>query len=567
MPKQDTYPLIASADSNTYATGYQVDPVSGKLTTIRVPMPFLYGGKWTMGVGAPTVNGAGDGDSYLNVQNGDVYTWSAAGGTWGVPKGTLINGTYQVPIWISGKPFNNEVLYSLEAPSTFIAAQGTSGSVAGADNPATALSVFSIQKNGVQIGTITYAAGSTVGVVNFPAQIIFLATDVLNVVAPSSVDATLSNIRMTLGFTRPSGAADSDIISSGQAANSATQAAASATAAAQSVTQASSYATTAQNWASQAAGTVDGTSYSAKYYALSISSAAATASSQASAAAGSATAAGNSATAAAGSATAAAGSATTSSTNATNAGNSATLAAAWASQTSGVVNGTAYNSAYFYAQQAAASATAAANSAATFPTTGRLIASRMLVGSGTYTPTAGTHSVRVRLLGGGAGSAGLPATSSTGSAVSAPGATGGYVEHLYTSGFSGLSYATGAAGVAGASGGGVGGNGGNTTFGTLVAGGGVGAGGVSTTNSQCAAGSGTGGSASGGNVINVAGSSAPTAFVSVGLGFGVGAGTWPSQYGGTSYGFGGGARGALSSTAAQPGFAGGIGFIIVDEYS
>lgn len=332
MPTQDSYPVLSVADDNTYATGYRVDPVSGKLTTMRVPMPFLYGGKWSMGVGAPTVNGVGTGDSYLNVQNGDVYSWNETTLSWGTPVGTLINGTYQIPIWVMGKPLPGEILYSLEAPSIFVLNAGMTDSVAGADTAATASSVFNLVRisGGVSttIGTITYAAGATVGTIACPSQVIFNVGDILNVVAPASADATLSNIRMTLVASRPSGAAESDIVSSGQAAASAAAAAASAAAASASATTAGASATTAQNWASQSSGTVDGTSYSAKYYANSIS-----------------------------------GSAATATTQASNAAASAVLAQAWASQTSGVVNGTAYFSAYYYSQQAASSASGAAGSA------------------------------------------------------------------------------------------------------------------------------------------------------------------------------------------------------------
>lgn len=566
MPKQDTYPILATADASTFATGYRTDPTTGVLTTVRVPMGFLYGGKWTMGVGAPTVNGIGTGDAYLNVQNGDVYEWNETALSWGTPQGTLINGTYQVPVWIYGKPLENEIVYSLEAPNTFVANQGMTDSVAGADTTATAQSVFSIQQNGVEFATVTFAAGSKVGVIACPQQTIFLTGDVMNVVAPATVDATLSNVRMTLGFSRPSGAAESDIISSGQAAVSATAAAASAAAAAASATTSGASASLAQNWASQASGTVDGTSYSAKYYANSISGAAATATTQAAAAAASATAAGTSATTATTQAAAAATSETNAGTSASSASTSASLAMNWASQGAGTVNGTTYKSAMLYAQDAAASASAAATSAASFPTAGRYLGTRVLTGSGNYTPTAGTTSIEVELQGAGAGSAGVPANSGTQASVAGSGATGGYVRHRYTSGFSGLAYAVGAAGAAGTSGGGVGGNGGATTFGSLTAGGGQGTVCVQTT-SVGAAGSGTAGTATGGNILNIPGYRANAGFFIINSGMLLATPPTPSTCFGLLYGFGGAGTATGGSTGAFAGQSGGPGTILVHEFS
>lgn len=566
MPKQDTYPILATADASTFATGYRTDPTTGALTTVRVPMGFLYGGKWTMGVGAPTTNGVGTGDAYLNVQNGDVYQWDETALSWGTPKGTLINGTYQVPVWIYGKPLGNEILYSLEAPNTFVANQGMTDSVAGADTAATAQSVFSIQQNGVEFATVTFAAGATVGTIACAQQVIFLTGDVMNVVAPATPDATLSNVRMTLAFTRPSGAAESDIISSGQAANSATAAASSATAAAASATTAGASAVTAQNWAAQATGTVDGTSYSAKYYANSISGAAATATTQAAAAAASATAAGASETNAGNSATAASGSATAAGTSASSASTSASLAMNWASQAAGTVNGTSYKSAMLYAQDAAASASAAASSAASFPTSGRYLGTRVLTGSGTYTPTAGTTSIEVELQGAGAGSAGLLANTASQASVASAGATGGYVRHRYTSGFSGLAYAVGAPGAAGASGGGAGGSGGTTTFGSLTAGGAQG--GTTFQSTSVGAGPvGVAGSASGGNILNLPGQLASPSFFSIPAGLVIAAPANPSVVFGMQYGWGGSGVGSGGSSGALPGLAGGPGIILVHEFS
>jgi hypothetical protein len=130
------------------------------------------------------------------------------------------------------------------------------------------------------------------------------------------------------------------------------------------VAAAQAAATLAEEWASQATGVVGGTTYYSALYYSQLSSASATASAtSATASSASATASATSATASAGSATTSAGSATASATSATASATSATLSQAWASQAAGVVNGTTWYSALYYAQQAATSASGASGSA------------------------------------------------------------------------------------------------------------------------------------------------------------------------------------------------------------
>lgn len=318
MPTQDSYDPLSVADDNTFATGFRKDPVTGALTTYKIPVPFLYGGKWTVGVGTPVTPGVGPGDQYLNVSNGDTYTWDNTTHTWGSPTGTLINGSYQFPIWVASKPLAGEKLYSFQAPTAFIFEAGAGDSVASCDTAATGTAVFSLTQNGTQIGTVTFNAGQTYGVVNFPALTSFLDNDIFEIIAPNPQDATLANVRLSLVAIRPSGAALSDIISSGDAANSAAAAAASAATAAQKATDASTSAGAAAGSATAASGSASSASGSASAAATSASNA----SGSADAASTSAGAAASSASAAAGSASSASGSASAAATSASNAATS-----------------------------------------------------------------------------------------------------------------------------------------------------------------------------------------------------------------------------------------------------
>ncbi|MGH7025087.1 MAG: hypothetical protein ACREEB_16075 [Caulobacteraceae bacterium] len=107
------------------------------------------------------------------------------------------------------------------------------------------------------------------------------------------------------------------------------------------------------------------------------------------------------------------------------------------------------------------------------PGPGSLIDTLYLTGSGAYTPTGGTNSIIVELVGGGAGGAGVPASGSGQSSQGQGGQGGGWLKKRLTSGFSGASYSVGSGGAGGAAGAHGGAAGGNTTFGGLTAMGGA----------------------------------------------------------------------------------------------
>lgn len=209
---------------------------------------------------------------------------------------------------------------------------------------------------------------------------------------------------------------------------------------------------------------------------------------------------------------------------------------------------------------------------------GRLLAVRQFTANGTYTPTAGTNSVRVTVVGGGGAGGNSAATGSGQVSVSAGGCGGGIAQSYLTSGFSGASMTIGAGGVAGGTA-----DGGTTSFGALLSA----TGGSAGTNGTAAAPPGiagalAGGSGSGGNLFNGKGlpgapgfSFSTTSFSSGGgggcplIGAGGDAITNANTNGnaGTARGSGGG--GAITGTAAGA-FTGGNGvggIIIVEEFA
>lgn len=104
---------------------------------------------------------------------------------------------------------------------------------------------------------------------------------------------------------------------------------------------------------------------------------------------------------------------------------------------------------------------------------GNLFSVQTLSGSGTYTPTSGTISILVEMIGAGGGGGG----GSQG--IGAPGGGGGggggsYLRKFILSPAASYAYAVGAGGAGGAAGANAGANGGDTTFGSFTAPGGVG---------------------------------------------------------------------------------------------
>lgn len=214
---------------------------------------------------------------------------------------------------------------------------------------------------------------------------------------------------------------------------------------------------------------------------------------------------------------------------------------------------------------------------------GRLLNIQVFTTSGTYTPTPGTTSIEVEMVGGGGGSGGCAATSSTQASGSAGGSSGSYGRGRFTAGFGGgLAVTIGAGGGGGAAGANNGGSGGTTSLGSLMScpGGSFTVGGAAVTPPIImSAQSGTSGAPTGANVVAVPGQAGGNAFAmtttSLQGGAGgsnpLGTGGWAATATGrtspSGYGAGGGGAVALSSTAAQAGASGAPGIVIIREYA
>lgn len=110
---------------------------------------------------------------------------------------------YDVAMSVPYAPDNEEVLLNLVMTTNVRLAQNASGSTAYARIPALGgNAVFSIQRNGVEVGTLTYLAGSNVGSFAVPAEVVFAIGDRLDIVAPALVPLNFRGMGVVLRTRR-----------------------------------------------------------------------------------------------------------------------------------------------------------------------------------------------------------------------------------------------------------------------------------------------------------------------------------------------------------------------------
>lgn len=97
-----------------------------------------------------------------------------------------------------GKPAANQVMNRYIAPRAYTLPAGAVNSQFKSLTAATGVSTFMLQKNGANVGTVSFAAAATVGVFNIAAAVAFAPGDVLAIIAPAAQDATLSDLIYTL---------------------------------------------------------------------------------------------------------------------------------------------------------------------------------------------------------------------------------------------------------------------------------------------------------------------------------------------------------------------------------
>lgn len=94
----------------------------------------------------------------------------------------------------NGVTTNGLVLIRVPVARAITFPSGMTGSNLIAETAATAQTVFSLKKNGVEFGTATFAASGTSATFAAASETSFAAGDILTVVAPATADATLADL-------------------------------------------------------------------------------------------------------------------------------------------------------------------------------------------------------------------------------------------------------------------------------------------------------------------------------------------------------------------------------------
>lgn len=108
---------------------------------------------------------------------------------------------YDIATAASGMPDADAILCLLTVARPFTLPANFGSSAAKAKVAAAQSCVFSVLKNGEQIGTFVFAQGSTTATFSIQAAVVFSHNDVLSVVAPTTPDAALSDVSFTLACT------------------------------------------------------------------------------------------------------------------------------------------------------------------------------------------------------------------------------------------------------------------------------------------------------------------------------------------------------------------------------
>lgn len=150
--------------------------------------------KWKPGFFPGRIDAQEDVD-FTSLSQGNILVYGTSG-KWINKSPALVASGY-----VPGKPTAGGIVMKIVAGANdgiFTLSAGLLDSRAHAEDAATSSSVYSIKRNGSEIGTITFGVGETTGTFSMSAGANFAAGDRLTITAPAVQDATLSDVAITI---------------------------------------------------------------------------------------------------------------------------------------------------------------------------------------------------------------------------------------------------------------------------------------------------------------------------------------------------------------------------------
>lgn len=158
---------------------------------------------------APTVDNEGNaiapGALYFNTTDDIMYIRNNSG-SWQVLAAVEIGYKPVIPLYAAGTLDPGEVIVQYVAPQTVVLPINFVNSQAYCETAPTGSSVFTIYKNGVSVGTCTFAAASKTGTFSVAAPVTLAAGDRLTMTAPNPADVSLEQVSFTLRTEQITGA-------------------------------------------------------------------------------------------------------------------------------------------------------------------------------------------------------------------------------------------------------------------------------------------------------------------------------------------------------------------------
>ena len=116
--------------------------------------------------------------------------------------GAFITTPYDGGSLVPGTLTAGQICFQFAVPRQLTLPANAPNSQAVAKTAAAGNSTFSIQKNGVQVGTFLISSNGTTGAFTVAGDVSMVAGDLLSVVGPNPADANLANLSITLALQR-----------------------------------------------------------------------------------------------------------------------------------------------------------------------------------------------------------------------------------------------------------------------------------------------------------------------------------------------------------------------------